>query len=473
MSGVRISQLLSAVGAQPTDELEINQGGGSRKISIAQIVAGVSGRVTEGPNPPVSPGRGQLWLNTTFPSESVWQFSLYDGGDWIALGFVDSINNTFEPPTPTKNLPMGGFRHTGVANGVARTDYAALGQAQDGAVLWGGTAGGTANALTISLNPPITAYAAGQEFRFISGASANTGAVTLNVNGIGGVAINKGNGAAALTAGELPALAMVTVRHDGTQFRLLDPVDSIAIPDASVTTAKLAFDGGALSGMRNLIINGNPVINQRGYVSGAATTVANQYTLDRWRVVVSGQSLSWTDSAGIRTVTFPAGGGEQVIEALNNLGGVHTLSWKGTATATVNGASVAKGGQVTLTGNANVTIRMSGGTGSEIQLEPGTVATPFERRQYGAELALCQSYYRVANFLVSGVATAAGQDVYGNVNFAPMRAAPTVVKTAGTFTNSTNPNPMVVTASSISDFIRSAAAGVIYGQFTAQLAAEL
>ncbi len=223
---------------------------------------------------------------------------------------------------------------------------------------------------------------------------------------------------------------------------------------------------------RNLIINGNPVINQRVYVSGTATSGANQYTLDRWRVVTSGQSVSWTDSAGIRTVTAPLGGMEQVIEALNNLGGVHTLSWTGTATATVNSVSVANGAQVTLTGNTNVTIRMSSGTWSQLQIEQGSIATPFERRQYAAEEALCQRYYREVNFLVSGVATAALQDVYGVVNFAPMRVAPTVVRTAGTFTNSTLPSSVVVTASSIVDFIRSSAAGVIYGQYTAQLASE-
>ena len=123
---------------------------------------------------------------------------------------------------PTADMPMGNFKHTGVADGTARTDYAALGQTQNGAFLWGGTAGGTANALTVSLNPPLAAYAAGQVFRFISSA-ANTGSVTLNVNSLGAVAVNKGDGTIALSAGDLPASAIVTVVHDGTRFRVLDP----------------------------------------------------------------------------------------------------------------------------------------------------------------------------------------------------------------------------------------------------------
>jgi hypothetical protein len=160
------------------------------------------------------------------------------------------------------------------------------------------------------------------------------------------------------------------------------------------TAALLAsVNGGPLAGMRNLLINGNPIINQRGYVSGTATGGANQYTLDRWRVVTSGQSVTFTDSANVRTVTAPAGGIEQVIEGLNILSGTHVLNWTGTATATVDGASVAKGGTVTLTGGTNCTVRFSGGTFSLPQLEPGTVATPFERRSYGQELALCQRYY--------------------------------------------------------------------------------
>jgi hypothetical protein len=165
--------------------------------------------------------------------------------------------------------------------------------------------------------------------------------------------------------------------------------------DAGLDQVQVAnLNGGPLAGFRNVIINGNPTINQRGYVSGAATSGANQYTLDRWRVVTSGQNISFTDSANVRTVTAPAGGCEQVVEGLNILSGTYTLNWTGTATATVGGSAVAKGGNVTLTGGTNATVKFSSGTFSLVQLEPGPVATPFEQRPIGTELALCQRYYQ-------------------------------------------------------------------------------
>jgi hypothetical protein len=157
------------------------------------------------------------------------------------------------------------------------------------------------------------------------------------------------------------------------------------------------LNGGPLAGFRNLLINGNPTINQRSYVSGAATIGANQYTLDRWRVVTTGQSISFTDSANVRTVTAPAGGCEQVIEGLSILSGTYTLNWTGTATATVDGSAVAKGGNVTLTGGTDATVRFINGTFSLAQLEPGTVATPFEQRSRGIERLLCQRYYEEAD----------------------------------------------------------------------------
>ena len=187
-------------------------------------------------------------------------------------------------------------------------------------------------------------------------------------------------------------------------------------------------------GVRNAIINGNPIINQRGYVSGTATSGANQYTLDRWRVVTSGQSITWTDSGNVRTVTAPAGGLEQVIEGINLITGTYTLSWTGTATATVAGNAVANGGNVSITGGTNTTLRFSSGTVSLVQFEPGTVATPFERRSYGQELALCQRYFTIRNPIVNTSIAVFYSSVYWQVD---MRVAPTITATPGSGSGAT------------------------------------
>jgi len=152
---------------------------------------------------------------------------------------------------------------------------------------------------------------------------------------------------------------------------------------------------GQLAGMRNLLINGNFRINQRGYVSGTAVGAANTYTLDRWRVVTSGQNVPFSTSGNGNQITAPAGGIEQVIEGINIGGGSCVLNWTGTATATVDGTPRAKGESFTLAANTNATVRLIGGTASLVQLEPGTVPTPFEHRPFGMELALCQRYYEV------------------------------------------------------------------------------
>lgn len=191
------------------------------------------------------------------------------------------------------------------------------------------------------------------------------------------------------------------------------------------------------AGLRNAIINGNPLVNQRAYVSGTATTGANQYTLDRWRVVVSGQSVSWTDSGGIRTVTAPAGGMEQVVEGENLIAGSYTINWTGTATCTVGGTSVAKGARITVTGGAgnNVTVRMIGGTWSRLQLEPGVVATPFEVRPLPLETLLCQRYFQNGVTVCGYPAYTNGTIQYFPVQLVRKRAVPTVLASASGMIN--------------------------------------
>lgn len=183
--------------------------------------------------------------------------------------------------------------------------------------------------------------------------------------------------------------------------------DTLRAHAALIATLRDLNNTGPLGGLRNLIINGNFAISQRGYVSGTATSGANQYTLDRWRVVTSGQNATFTASGNGNLVTAPAGGLEQVIEGLSIAGGTYVINWTGTATCTVAGVARAKGATFSLTASTNVAVRFSGGTVGDVQVEPGTVVTVFEARPVGLELMLCQRYWESIPFRVdfSGNAT--------------------------------------------------------------------
>jgi hypothetical protein len=149
---------------------------------------------------------------------------------------------------------------------------------------------------------------------------------------------------------------------------------------------------------RNKLLNATFMVNQRQYVSATNTSGSNEFTLDRWKVVTSGQNISFSDSGGVRTVTAPAGGMEEVVEGATLLTGTHTLNWTGTATATVDGNAVAKGGTFSLTAGTDATVRFTGGTVSKPQLEFGDTPTTFESRPITIEMMLCQRYCVVYSF---------------------------------------------------------------------------
>ena len=82
--------------------------------------------------------------------------------------------------------------------------------------------------------PPYTAYAAGMTLSFIP-ANTNTGAVTIDLDGLGAKNIYVGS-SSPLSGGELVAGRIAQVEYDGTRFQLA--VATIA--DGSITSAKLA-----------------------------------------------------------------------------------------------------------------------------------------------------------------------------------------------------------------------------------------
>ena len=51
--------------------------------------------------------------------------------DGFATGLSTAITRDGQSPAAA-NLPMGGFKHTNVADGTARDQYATVGQVQDG-----------------------------------------------------------------------------------------------------------------------------------------------------------------------------------------------------------------------------------------------------------------------------------------------------------------------------------------------------
>lgn len=120
--------------------------------------------------------------------------------------------------TPIANLPMGGFKLTGMGAGSAATDSVRLSQVQAGAMFLLGSVSGT-NTVTATASPTLTAYASGMSFVLIP-AVTNTGATTLNIDSLG--AKNIYLGGAALIGGELVASVPVTVVYDGTQFNLMN-----------------------------------------------------------------------------------------------------------------------------------------------------------------------------------------------------------------------------------------------------------
>lgn len=224
-------------------------------------------------------------------------------------------------------------------------------------------------------------------------------------------------------ANVVSASVVGAVRHDIVQ--------SLSAGQQGQARANIGISADILGGFRNKIINALGTINQRSYVSGAATSGANQYTIDRWRVVTSGQNLAWTESEGVRTMTAPAGGVEQIIEGSCILTGDHVLSWTGTATATVNGVARTNGEVFALTGGSNVTIRFSNGTFSKPQLEMSSSATEFAQRHIQQELALCQRYYEIGggwSDLGCVIATTSGQEFYHTMRFlVEKRAVPAIV----------------------------------------------
>lgn len=101
--------------------------------------------------------------------------------------------------------------------------------------LYGGVDTGIANAYVLTFDASFDSYADGIVIYFIA-ANANTGASTINVNGLGPVAITRQDGTA-LTSGQIVANQITQIMYKGTGFVLLFSSSVLATITAPQNTA--------------------------------------------------------------------------------------------------------------------------------------------------------------------------------------------------------------------------------------------
>lgn len=182
----------------------------------------------------------------------------------LATGLTTAMTKDGQT-TVTANIPMAGFKFTGLGAGVSSTDSARVGQLQSSASRLLTIAG--TDTITATASPTYAAYVAGDLFSFVIG-TGNTGAVTLNIDSLGAKAITK-NGTVALVAGDMPLAAVVTVIYDGTRFQLLN---------VNVQTNLIWVDGGGTADAITGAYTPAIVTLIDGMLLGVRATAANATT---------------------------------------------------------------------------------------------------------------------------------------------------------------------------------------------------
>jgi hypothetical protein len=132
-------------------------------------------------------------------------------------------------------------------------------------------------------------------------------------------------------------------------------------------------------------------------------------------------------STGGDTISSYGLSGQEITNlSVSNFGAPNTWTRVSTSfTVPENALGLSVGIRVNSTQSASSIIRITGA-----QLELGSVATPFEQRPIGIELALCQRYYQVfeaRRLNAEGYANTAGYGYYGVMDWkVEMRTAPVV-----------------------------------------------
>lgn len=208
--------------------------------------------------------------------------------------------------TPTANIPMGGFKLTGLAAGTLVSDAVRVSQVQNSSFTSLTTVAGT-NTITATATPTPAAYVVGQVFEGIA-AATNTAAATLNISSLGAGAVQVAG--TALTGGEIiingPFRVMVSAVTPVFQLiangQVAPFLDTNALVKGSADgTKKIRFEVDGLTTGTTRVLT----------VADIDSAIGKQPTR---QVFTSGSGATYTTPAGatrinVRVVGGGAGGG--------------------------------------------------------------------------------------------------------------------------------------------------------------------
>lgn len=148
----------------------------------------------------------------------------------------------------------------------------AINDVEDGSAFFA-VASGSVNVMTVTLSPTVASLAAGFVVRFQAN-NTNTGTATLNVNGVGALALKRPDGND-VQAGDIVTGCVYTAVHNGTHWRLVAVEDR---PDKGLgTPTEVGNTGTGEDNLQTLTVPGNSLLvdGQRAIAEFHVTFAAN------------------------------------------------------------------------------------------------------------------------------------------------------------------------------------------------------
>jgi hypothetical protein len=262
----------------------------------------------------------------------------------LATGLSTAITKDGQT-TVTANIPLSNFKITGLGAATAAADAVRFSQLQGSAdkLL---TVTGT-DTYVATASPALTAYAAGNLFSLVV-PNTNTGASTINIDGLGAKAITR-TGSTALVAGDMIATEVVIVVYDGTRFQLINANSFTNL----LVSGTLTYGGvtltNAVTGTGKMVLDTSPTVNNptvTNYVESvvAIGTVSSSNTIALTNGTVQTATLTASTAC---TFTMPtATAGKSFVLLLKQAAST------GNGTATFTGVKFGTAGAPTITATA-------------------------------------------------------------------------------------------------------------------------